>query len=132
MQEIVVRLYATISCILDADNDSFILPLFRKEFHADGLAVFPCFLLSNGEGEQWLWIGNVAVEHGINRSISPLRMIGLSGNFAGGQIPYSLRNIHREVQRPVKCVVIHNNHLQNELVNKGIRYDGRGKVNPLV
>ena len=111
MQEIVVRLYATISCILDADNDSFILPLFREELHADGLAVFPRFLLGNGKGEQRLWVGNVAVEHGINRSIGPLRMIGLSGNFAGRQIPNSLRNIRGKVQRPVKGIVIHNNHL---------------------
>lgn len=51
MQEIVVRLYATISCILDADNDCFILPLFREELHVDGLAVFPRFLLGNGKGE---------------------------------------------------------------------------------
>ena len=61
MQEIVARFYATISCVLDADNDSFILPLLRKELHADGLAVFPRFLLSDGEGEQSLRIGNVTV-----------------------------------------------------------------------
>ena len=44
-----------------ADDDRFILPLLRKELHADGLAVFPRFLLSDGEGEQSLRIGNVAV-----------------------------------------------------------------------
>ena len=96
---------------LNADDYYFIPPLLRKELDADGLAIFPRFLLGNGEGEQCLWIGDVAVEHGINRSISPLRMIGLSGNFAGWQIPNSLRNIHGKVQRPVEGVVIHNNHL---------------------
>ena len=44
-----------------ADNDSFILPLFCKELHADGLTVFSRFLLSDSEGEQRLRIGNMVV-----------------------------------------------------------------------
>lgn len=44
-----------------ADDDRFVLPLFRKELHTDGLAVFLRFLPGNGKGEQRLRIGNVAV-----------------------------------------------------------------------
>ena len=44
-----------------ADDDRFVLPLFRKELHSDRLAVFPRILLSDSEGEQGLRIGDVAV-----------------------------------------------------------------------
>lgn len=105
----------------DADDDRFIMPLFRKELHADGVAVFLCLLLCNSQCQKRLRVRNVTVQHRINRGTRPLRMVGLPRNFARTKVLCRVRHIRGKVQRPVEGIVVHHDHLQNKLVDDRFR-----------
>jgi len=59
-------------------------------------------------------------------------MVGLPCNFTRTKVLCRVRHIRGKVQRPVKRVVIHHDHLQNKLVDNRFRDHRSRKIDPLI